>query len=86
VCVSAKQRHSSEGATTTYEMPNVDTQRPESYQQLPSQTGQQHDYYNVDNPPDMSTTIPYEELNVGVQIAIEDSAKHPHSYLELISD
>ena len=64
VCLSAKQRHSSEGATTTYEMPNVDTQRPVSYQQLPSQTGQQHVYHNVDNPPVMSTITPYEQLNI----------------------
>ena len=37
-------------ATTTYEPLRVDTQRPVSYQQLPSKTGQQQDYYNVDNP------------------------------------
>ena len=66
MCVSATERHSSEAGATdnpqplsdisnrqvaaTYESLNENTQRPVNYEQLPSRTGQQHDYYNVANP------------------------------------
>jgi len=59
MCVSATAHHPSEpGATnnsqplsdittTTYEQLNENSQRSVNYEQLPSHTGQQHDYYNV---------------------------------------
>jgi len=66
VCVSATKRRSSEAGVTdnpqplsdissrqvtaTYESLNENTQRPVNYEQLPSHTGQQYDYYNVANP------------------------------------
>ena len=53
--------------TMTYEALDVNTQRPVNYQQLPSQTGHQHDYYNVDSSSDNDKTTPYEELNVNTQ-------------------
>ena len=53
----------------TYEALDVNTQRPVSYQQLPSQTGHQHDYYNVDS---SSDTIPYEQLDINAQRPVVD--------------
>jgi len=100
VCVSATERHSrGAGATdnsqplsditaTTYEPLNENTQRPVNYEQLPSQTGQQqdyynvqqHDYYNVSNPSNVNTASPYEELNINTQRPpIYDQLNHGYS-------
>ena len=55
--------------TMTYEPLDVNTQRPVNYQQLPPQTGHQHDYYSVDSnfSSDNNRNTPYEQLNVNTQ-------------------
>jgi len=53
--------------TMTYEQLDDNRQRPVSYQQLPPQTGHDHDYYNVGSPANSNTDTPYEQLNINRQ-------------------
>lgn len=75
VCVSATKHHSSEAGatdnsqplsdmtTTTYEQLDESARRPVNYEQLPSQTGQQHEYeqpVNYERPESYWQPVNYE--------------------------
>ena len=79
VFVAVKDRNShhlsdinpSPATTSTYEeLQDVNTERPVSYEQLPTaaQTaGVQHDYYNINSSSNVTTVSPYELLSNNTQ-------------------
>ena len=56
-------------ATATYETLEANAQQPVSYQQLPPQRRQDHDYYNLDSSASTNDISPYAELDINRQQA-----------------
>ena len=69
---------SSGGHLAPTEPSQVNTERPASYQELPSLTGSLRNYCYVDSLPDITRTAPYEQLNA-------DDTQRPASYQQLPS-
>ena len=69
---------SSGGHLAPTEPSQLNTERPTSYQELPSLTGSLRNYSYVESLPDITRTAPYEHLNT-------DDIQRPASYQQLPS-